>query len=50
MNAEFKENFRMNRGTFDYTFYILERIHGDISIDVLNRGGHTISPRAQLFT
>lgn len=45
-DAEFRENFRMHRATFDHIF---ERIRNEISTSILDRGRHTITPKAQLL-
>lgn len=45
-NEEFMDNFRMSRTTFEFTF---NKIKDEISTHILDRGRHTISPKAQLL-
>lgn len=45
-DGEFRQNFRMNRRTFNH---ILNLIRENISTDILDRGRHTISSKAQLL-
>lgn len=44
-DVEFRENFRMNRVTFNY---VLFSINDRISTNIIERGRHTITPRIQL--
>lgn len=43
---EFRQNFRMFRGTFDW---ILSKIRNKISTDIIDRGRHTITAKSQLL-
>lgn len=45
-DGEFRQNFRMNRTTFNF---ILNLVRENISTNIVDRGRHTISPEAQLL-